>query len=310
MGAGGIMESSLVNLSSQLAEIVERFSSHVVAVHARRHFPSSGVIWGAGTIVTADHTIQRDEEIEVTLPDGTTQSAQVAGRDPGTDLALLRVEGLPAPAESKPQAASVRAGDLALVLGRSPDSGPNASLGIISAVSGSWRTWRGGRLDQYIRLDAKFFPNSSGGAVVSARGELIGVGTAALSRMAGLAIPMSDVIRVSEKLSKEGSIPRGYLGVGVQSVPIPEGLRAKNPHGNASGVIVLGVEPGGPADKAGLLIGDVIVRLGETKVESTNDVQFFADSGVVGSSAKVGYLRAGALKESSLMVAERPRKQD
>lgn len=304
------MESSLVNLSSHLAEIVERFSSHVVAVHARRHFPSSGVIWGADAIVTADHTIQRDEEIEVTLPDGKSRSAQLAGRDPGTDLALLRVEDLPAAPRTSAQSESVRAGELALVLGRSPDSGPNASLGIISAVSGPWRTWRGGRLDQYIRLDAKFFPNSSGGAVISARGEIIGIGTSALSRMAGLAIPISVVSRVAEKLLKEGYIPRGYLGVGVQSVPIPETLRAQIPQGNESGVIVLGIEPGGPADQGGLLIGDVIVRLGDTKIENTADVQSFADSGIIGTSVKVSFVRAGTLKESSLKVGERPRKQD
>ena len=304
------MESSLVNLSSHLAEIVERFSAHVVAVHARRNFPSSGVIWGPGAIVTADHTIQRDEEIEITLPDGKTRSAQLAGRDPGTDLALLRVEDLPAPSRTLPQSESVRAGELALVLGRSPDSGPNASLGIISAVSGPWRTWRGGRLDQYIRLDAKFFPNSSGGAVISAGGDIIGIGTSALSRMAGLAIPISVVNRVAEKLLKQGYIPRGYLGVGVQSVPIPETLRAQIPQGNRSGVIVLGIEPGGPADQAGLFIGDVIVRLGDAKIENTSDVQSFSDSGTIGTAAKVSYLRAGTLQESSVKVGERPRKQD
>jgi len=304
------MESTLTHLSSHLAEIVERFSPHVVAVHARRHFPSSGVIWGAGMVVTADHTIQREEEIQITLPDGKSGNAQLAGRDPGTDLALLKVEGLPAQAPTPPQADSVRAGELTLVLGRSPDSGPNASLGIISAVSGSWRTWRGGRLDQYIRLDAKFFPNSSGGAVISARGEIVGIGTAALSRMAGLAIPASDVNRVAEKLQKEGYIARGYLGVGVQSVPIPDTLRAQVTHGNQAGAIVLGVEAGGPADKAGLLIGDVIVGLGDSKIESTSDVQTFADSNGLGTSAKVSYLRAGTLKESTLVVGERPRRQN
>jgi len=304
------MENTLTNLSSHLVEIVERFSSHVVAVHARRHFPSSGVIWGSGIVVTADHTIQRDEEIQVTLPDGKAGTAQLAGRDPGTDLALLKVEGFASPSPTPPTAQSVRAGELALVLGRSPDSGANASLGIISAVSGPWRTWRGGRLDQYIRLDAKFFPNSSGGAVINTRGEVVGIGTAALSRMAGLAIPASVVHRVAEKLQKEGYIARGYLGVGVQSVPIPDALRTQMTQGNESGAIILGVEPRGPADQAGLLIGDVIVALGDSKIEGTSDVQTFADSNGVGTSTKVSYFRAGTLKESTLVVGERPRKQD
>jgi S1-C subfamily serine protease len=303
------MESSLVNLSNSLAEIVERSSSRVVAVHARRHYPSSGVIWGAGTIVTADHTIQREEDIRVTLADGESRDAKLAGRDSGTDLALLRVEGVSSSERAQSPAENVRAGDLALVLGRSPDSGPNASLGILSAVSGPWRTWRGGRLDQYLRLDAKFFPNSSGGAVVSSRGEIIGVATSALSRIAGLAIPTSTVNRVAEKLLQEGSVRRGYLGLAAQSVPIPEALRTKILRGNEYGVIVLSAEPDGPADRAGLLIGDVIVALGEDKIENTSDVQSFADSGVIGASAKVSFIRAGALKESTLVVAERPGKQ-
>ncbi|MGA2075503.1 MAG: serine protease, partial [Terriglobia bacterium] len=155
------MQSTLASFSNELAKLVEDFQPYVVAVHARGHYPSSGVVWRPGIIVTADHTIRREEDLQVTLPDGKRADAVLAGRDPGTDLAALKVEGLGSPATQTGGGDAVKAGELALVLGRSPDSGPNASLGVISAVSGPWRTWRGGRLDNYIRLDATMFPNSS-----------------------------------------------------------------------------------------------------------------------------------------------------
>jgi S1-C subfamily serine protease len=305
------METSLVSLSNNLAEIVQRVSPQIVAVHAGRHFPSSGVLWGKDSIVTAAHTIQREEDIQVSLPDGMMKAARLVGHDAGTDLAVLKVEGL-AGTTSRLQTKQegLRAGDLALVLGRSPDSGPNASLGIISAVSGPWRTWRGGRLEQYIRLDAKLFPNSSGGAVINAAGDIIGIATTALSRIAGLVIPVSAVNRVAERLLEKGYIPRGYLGVGIQPVPIPDALRTQLSLGNQSGVLILGVEPGGPADKAGLLIGDMLVAINDTRLENAGDVQSFADSSSIGSSVTVSFIRAGVLKESTLVIGEHPGRQD
>ena len=219
------MQSSLVSLSNELAKLVEEFQSHVVAVHARAHYPSSGVHWRPGIVVTADHTVGREEDIQVTLPGGERVDATLAGRDSGTDIAVLKVEGLGPAAAPAGGGDAATVGELALVLGRSPDSGPNASLGVISALSGPWRTWRGGRLDQYIRLDATLFPNSSGGAVVDCRGRLLGIATSGLSRIAGLAIPASSVNRVVDALLEKGHVPRGYLGIGVQPVAIPEALR-------------------------------------------------------------------------------------
>lgn len=152
------MQNSIVSLSNDLAKLVEQFQSDVVAVHARHRYPSSGVHWRPGIIVTADHTIRQDEDIQVTLADGKTVPATLGGRDAGSDIAFLKVEGIGAPANPSGDAEAAKVGELAMVLGRSPDSGPNASLGVISAVSGPWRTWRGGRLEQYIRLDATLFP--------------------------------------------------------------------------------------------------------------------------------------------------------
>jgi len=307
------MENTMVSLSNELAKLVERFQPDVVAVHARPHYPSSGVRWRPDIIVTADHTVRREEDIQITLADGRTGDATLVGRDPGTDVAVLKVKDLGIPiVHTTPAAATaggsdpVKAGELALVLGRSPDSGPNASLGIISAVSGPWRTWRGGRLDSYIRLDATLFPNSSGGMVVDCRGEILGIATSALSRIAGLAIPASSVSRVVDGLLEKGYLPQGYFGIGVQPVTIPEALRQKLSLPGQSGVMVVSVEPGAPADRAGVLLGDILVRLGDTSVEGIEDLRSFSDSGVIGKPVNARLIRAGAIAEVAIIVGERP----
>lgn len=301
------MQSSLVNLSNELAKLVEEFQSHVVAVHARPHYPSSGVQWRPGLVVTADHTVERDEDIQVTLPGGQRVEAALGGRDPGTDIAVLKVDGLGSALASGGEGGA-KVGELAMVLGRSPDSGPNASLGVISAVSGPWRTWRGGRLEQYIRLDATLFPNSSGGAVVDSRGQLLGIATSGLSRIAGLAIPASAINRVMDALLDKGYVPRGYLGVGVQPVVIPEALRTQLPVAGKTGIMVVMVEPGGPADHAGILLGDILLSIGNTQLKQIEDLQSFSDSGVIGTAVKAKLVRAGALREVEITVGERPRK--
>ena len=300
------MEDALTSISDKLAGIVQAVNPHIVSVAARRHYPSSGFCWSPDVVVTADHTIQREEDVTVTLANGQILGATLAGRDPGTDLAVLKLQNHESSIAQLPRESSPKAGELVLVIGRSPDSGVNASLGIISAMSGPWRTWRGGQLDAYIRLDAKLFPQSSGGAVVNVRGELVGVASSALSRIAGIAIPVSTVSTITEKLIQRGFVPRGYLGIAVQQVPFSEDLSKRVSIANQSGLIVLTVEAGGPADKAGILVGDVLTGIGEAQIEQTEDLQEFSDSGVVGKAVTIKYIRGGALHDSLLTVAERP----
>lgn len=302
------MQSSLVSLSNELAKLVEDFKSRVVAVHARSHYPSSGVQWRPGVVVTANHTVGQDEDIQVTLPTGKRADATLTGRDSGTDIAVLKVEGLASPAAETGAVDSAQVGELALVLGRSPDSGPNASLGVISAVSGPWRTWRGGRLDQYIRLDAKLFPNSSGGAVIDSRGRLLGIATTGLSRIAGLAIPASSIERIVDALLAKGYVPRGYIGIGVQPVALPEALRTSLSVASKTGVMVVNVESGGPADQAGLLLGDILLTLDGSSLEQVEELQAFSDSSVIGKPVKAQVVRGGAPRELTITVGERPGK--
>ena len=290
------MSSQLAALSNELAAAVKQAEPHVVAVHARPRFSSSGVFWKPGVIVTAEHTIRREEEITVTLPDGNTVPATLAGSDAGTDIAVLRVEARLA---GPPHAAAPAPGTLALAIGRSEDSGVNASLGIISACSGEWRTWRGGQLDHYIRLDLNVFPTSDGGAVINTAGELIGVATTALSRIAGLAIPTATIERVAGQILTRGHVARAYIGVGLQPVELPE---------HHKGLIVLSLETGGPAAKAGVLVGDIFVAVGGRAVAETEDLQGALESTAPGQTVEAGILRGGDSRKIKITVGERPRR--
>lgn len=290
------MSTQLAALSNELAAAVKQAEPHVVAVHARPRFSSSGVFWKPGVIVTAEHTIRREEEITVTLPDGNTVPATLAGSDAGTDIAVLRVEARLA---GPPHAAAPAPGTLALAIGRSEDSGVNASLGIISACSGEWRTWRGGQLDHYIRLDLNVFPTSDGGAVINTAGELIGVATTALSRIAGLAIPTATIGRVAGQILTRGHVARAYIGVGLQPVELPE---------HHKGLIVLSLETGGPAAKAGVLVGDIFVAVGGRAVAETEDLQGALESTAPGQTVEAGILRGGDSRKIKITVGERPRR--
>jgi S1-C subfamily serine protease len=291
------MANELAALSNELAVAVERAGHAVVAVHARPRFSSSGVFWRPGIVVTAEHTIRREEEITVTLPDGKNVPASLAGSDPGTDLAVLKVEAGQIPV--KRATAEPVPGNLALTIGRSEDSGVNATMGIVSAVSGPWRTWRGGRLDRYIRLDLTLYPGSSGGLVVNVAGEALGIATSVLSRIAGLAIPASTIDRVADEILARGRVARGYLGVGLQPVELPD---------RHKGLIVLSLEPEGPAAKAGVLIGDILTSLGGSAVADTDDIQAVLESHAIGQSVAAVVSRGGVSQSIAITVGERPRR--
>jgi len=291
------MANELAALSQELAAAVERAGKSVVAVHARPRFSSSGVFWRPGIVVTAEHTIRREEEITVTLPDGSNVAATLAGSDAGTDLAVLRVEHQGSAAGNP--AVQPAPGHLALAIGRSKDSGVNATWGIVSAVSGPWRTWRGGRLDAYIRLDLTLYPGSSGGLVVNTDGAPLGIATSALSRIAGLAIPATTIDRVVDEILARGRVARGYLGVGLQPVDLPD---------HQKGLIVLSVEPGGPAAHAGVLIGDILMSLGGRAAADTEDVQMALEAHGVGQSVEATVLRGGTAQTIAIKIGERPRR--
>ena len=296
----GLMESvnPLLEISNGLAHAVETGEQSVVAVHGRPHVPSSGILWRAGVVVTTDHTLKRDEDLTVTLPDGRNLPASLAGRDGGTDLAVLRLGDAAAGDAAKTVSeASIKAGNIVLALGRRGGNGVTASFGVLSAISGPWRTWRGGQIERFIRPDINIYTGFSGGALVDVEGRIIGLNTTGLTRGMGVTIPASTVSRVVDELLTQGRIRRGFLGIGMHPVELP---------GGSQGLVILSLEPNGPAAQAGIVVGDVLLTLGGEPVTDTDAVQFHLGAESVGKPLSAGILRGGAPMKVDVTPAERP----
>ena len=297
----GVLES----LSNDLAGAVERAGQSIVAIHARRRIPASGIHWRPGIIVAAHHTIQREEDVTVSLADGATVAATLAGRDPTTDLAVLRVSEAKVPAASLADASGIRVGALVLALGR-PGNAVTASLGVISTVGGEWRTWHGGAIDRFVRLDISIYDGFSGGPLIDASGRVLGLNTSGLSRGAALAIPVVTVNRVVDQLVKSGRVARGYLGLGMQAVRLPPPLVERLSLPNDVGLMVVSAEPGGPGDRAGILIGDVLVAIGEKPVSDPAEVLGLLGADQIGKTLATRIIRAGEPRDVSITIGERP----
>jgi serine protease DegQ len=302
--------SQLLELSQSLAAAVERVSPAVVAVDARPRVATSGVLWRPGIVVATNHTIQRDEEITVTLHDGNVLPATLVGRDASTDLAVLKIDGGTTAAELATEAGALKVGHLVLAVGRTGADGVTASFGCVSSVGGAWRTWRGGTIDNFVRLDLSIYLGFSGSPLVGADGRVLGVNTSALARGAALTIPAVTVDRVVDFLLKGGRVARPFIGVGMQPVRLPDKLVSKLNLANGNGVIVLGVEPGSPADNAGIFVGDVLIGLNDRLTGDTDDVQAVLTPEIVGQTIKATVVRGGESLILDLTVGERPAKKN
>jgi len=298
-------QSLLSELSDSLAGAVERASASVVRVNARRRLGATGVVWAAdGVIVTADHVLEREDDITIDLPDGRAVPARLVGRDPSTDLAALRVdaEGLTA---IVPSPAAPRVGTMVLALGRGHGDAPMATFGVVSAVTGPWRTWRGGTLESVVRADANLYPGFSGGPLVDTEGRLVGINTSNLARGLGVTIPHAVVARVVQALLAQGKVRRGFLGVATQPVALPDAMRGALGLTQASGLLLLGVEPESPAEQSGLMIGDVLVALGGQPTPDLESLQDRLGPGSVGTPQPARLVRGGQLVELSVTAGER-----
>jgi S1-C subfamily serine protease len=301
------MSAELIELSNALAQATEGAAANVVAVHAESRGSASGVVWRAGIIVTAEHALRRDEEIHATLADGRDVPATLAGRDPSSDLAVLKCAESSAAVSGFGDVNALKPGSLALVVGRTRASGPVAALGAVSLVVPERRTWTGAALAPYIRLDVGLQPTAVGGAVVDAQGRIVGIATPRFARFGAIAIPAPAVDRVIDTLLKKGHIPQGYLGVGLQPVRLPEALRQSLQRSEKTAAIVLEVEPESPAHKAGIVIGDILVALAGHPVARLEDIHSQLHGEAIGKPLALKFVRGGATQEVNIVVGERPR---
>lgn len=297
------MTEILSSLSEALAEIADRGGRGVVRVEARRRLPASGILWSAdGLVVTAHHIVRRDDNIHVGLPDGRTVSATLVGRDPSTDLAVLRAEATDLTPAAWAAPDGLRVGHIVLALGR-PGRTVQATLGIVSALGDEWRTPAGGKLDRYLQTDVVMYPGFSGGPLVDAAGQVLGLNTSALLRGVSLTVPAPTVRRVVEALQAHGRMRRGFLGVGAQAVRLPEAIARQV--SQETGLLLVSVNPGGPAEKAGLLLGDTIVSLDDHPVRQMDDLLALLSADRVGVTTPVRFVRGGQLQERSVVIGER-----
>ncbi len=300
--------NSLLAFSQSLAKAVGRVSPAIVAIEARPRVATSGVVWRDGVIVSTNHTVQRDEEITVQLGDGRRLTANLVGRDPSTDLAVLRVEAEQALGIDPVTTTAhneLEVGNLTLAVGRI-QHGVTASFGIVSALGDKWRTWRGGEIGRLIRPDVPIFIGFSGGALIDVEGGVIGINTTGLARGAGLTIPASTVNHVVDILLEHGRIARPYLGVTMQPVTLPAELRSKLNLPNETALVMLSVEAESPAGRAGIMLGDVLVTLEGELVADTDDVQTVLNRSKIGETIRATILRGGELRDVTLTLAERP----
>ena len=298
------MSEVLRNLSDAMATTVEAAGASVVRVEARRRLPASGIVWSSdGVIVTAYHVVERDENIGVGLPNAETVSATLVGRDPTTDLAVLRAQAtdLTPPTWAEPE--DLRVGHLVLGLGR-PGRTVQATLGIVSALGESWRTPAGGRIEPYLQTDLVMYPGFSGGPLVDVAGRVLGLNTSALLRGISLSVPTPTLRQVVDTLLTHGRVRRGYLGVGAQPVRLPADL--VDELGQETGLLLVSVEPEGPAGSAGLTLGDTIVALDGQPVRHMDELLALLGSDRVGASAPVRIVRGGQAQELTVTIGERP----
>lgn len=294
--------STLSQLSEETAAVIETASKSLVRVDARRRISGSGVVWDVGgLIVTADHVLERDEDIGVALPDGKEAAAAIVGRDPSTDLALLKVEA--AGLTAAPRGPAPKLGNLVFALGAAGRL--SATSGMVTSLGGRTRNWRGGRSDEIIRTDNALYPGFSGGPLVDAEARLIGINTSFLAPGASMAVALATVERVAAALAKGGRVPRPYLGVVSQPVGISGRLREALGLQQESGLLVLSVEPDAPADQAGVLQGDLLAGLAGNAVRHSDDLQRALAGHAPGEAVGVKVIRGGAVQELSVTLGER-----
>jgi S1-C subfamily serine protease len=293
--------SALAALSSEITGLITAAAPFVVSVAARPHRPSSGIAIGGQLVLTADHAVERERDIVVAIDDRRYE-AILAGRDPATDIAVLRVDGLDTGAP--PVAAPPATGALVLSISRTGSGTLSAGLGVITSVGGPLRTGRGVVLPSIIRTDAAVRPGTAGGALVDSEGRIVGLTTPGLLRGLPVAIPATDAFELGRRLASRQPLGRGYLGVSVQ--PVALGRVQQDAGSDQRGLLVFGVAGDGAADRAGVLVGDILLRFDETPLHSPTDLQDQLSHAAPGGTAALRLLRGARVETLGIIVGERP----
>jgi S1-C subfamily serine protease len=296
------MSNAAQDFSNALADAVERVSASVVRIESGRRRLATGLVWSTdGLIVTTAHSLEREEGLEVVLEAGEARAATLVGADPASDIALLRSEGAALPTPERAPADSIRRGQLVLALSR-PGRTVRSNLGVVSALADEWRAPGGGKIERYIQTDVAVEQGFSGGPLVDALGRLIGLNSAGLLRSSALTLPLVTLERVVGALLSHGHIQRGYLGVSSTPARLPQALA--DSAGQRVGLVLTGLQPGGPAEHAGFVLGDVLLSLDAERLESIGDLQAALEDRAARSvSARV--LRAGVERELSVTPSAR-----
>lgn len=297
------MASEAQALSDQLAGVVQAAAPSLVRVDARSRFGGTGLAWDGGVIVTASHTVRSEDDIGIGLPDGSTVAAALVGRDEATDVAVLRLSDEAGARKTglKPilwsGGENIRVGSLVLALSR-PGRTVRASLGVVSALGDGWRTRMGGKVDRYVETDVARAPGFSGGLLVDTAGHALGMNTGLGRHGPAITLPAATLERVVPALLAEGHVPRAYLGIGAYPV------RIAGEKGGA-GLIVLSVDPEGPARQAGVLQGDILAALDGAPIASLSELRSRFDEGTVSRAVRLSVLRAGQEREIEVKLGSR-----
>ena len=295
----------LVQWSDALADAVERASRWTVTVAARSRIAATGIMAGAdGLVVTADHIIEREEDIEIGIGDDEPRPARLIGRDPSTDIAVVQVEGGDLPVVDWAPEGSVRVGHFALAIGRPTSAGVQASFGVVSLIGGPWRRRRGEAVEGFVRTDTTFFPGFSGGPLVDTGGRAIGINSSRFRPGQGITIPAVTVQRVIETLLRDGRIRRAYLGIGSQATALPAALREAT-DGHETALLIVSVDDESPAGRAGIMVGDLLIGIDGDSIAGAEDLQSALGSDRVGATVSIRLLRGGEPLELPATLGER-----
>ena len=296
------MTTNLEKLSQDLASVAESAGPSIVRVDARRRMSATGVVWSTdGVIVTANHVVRRDEGIQVGLPDGTTAAATLVGRDPATDLAMLKVDASDLTPATWTDTEELGVGQLVLALGR-PGRTVQATLGVVSGLGKSWRTPTGGEIEPYLQTDVTMYPGFSGGPLATASGKFAGINSSKLLRGVSVTVPAAAINKVAAALIAHGRMPRGYLGVGIQPVRLPESMHEALEQ--ETGLMIMSVETESPAASV-LLQGDILVQLAGKTIAQLDDLQIVLGSGKAGKEVAATVVRSGETKELTVTIGQK-----